>query len=307
MLFKSTPFIALLLLAFLLALSPLQAQELACTVQLNDAQIEGADKRVFREMERTFTQFMNNTKWTDDAYDFNEKINCTLQITISEIPSVGSYSGTLVVRAVRPVYNTSYTTATFTFVDREFFFNYVEGQPLNFNVNAFNDNLSSMLAFYAHMIIGMDSDSFERMGGTDNFQVARNIAQIAQQQSGVPGWNATQGGNASRNRGALVESVFNTRLQPLREVMYDYHRLGLDTFAADAEASRKLILENLAVLKQARDYNPSAVLLITFFDSKASELANMFQQGAPQAKQQAYNLLTVIDPSNTEKYGVILR
>lgn len=296
-----------LCLALLPAFTHLHAQELACRVQLNDAQIDVADKRVFREMERTFTQFMNNTKWTDETYDFNEKIDCTIQITINAMPSVGSYSGTLVVRAIRPVYNTSYTTSTFTFVDREFFFNYIEGQPLNFNPNAFNDNLSSMLAFYAYMIIGMDSDSFVRLGGTPYFQLARNIAQIAQQQSNVPGWNPTQGGNASRNRGALIEGVFNTRLQPLRELMYDYHRLGLDTFAADAEASRKLILENLAVLKQARDYNPSAISLITFFDSKASELANMFQQGAPQAKQQAYNLLTTIDPSNTEKYGVILR
>lgn len=293
-------------LLMVMALLPLQAQELICTVQINDAQVNVADKRVFREMEQAFTTFLNNNQWTDDTYDFNEKINCTMQITISEMPAIGTYTGTMVLRAVRPVFNTSYTTSTFTFVDREFNFNYIESQPLNFNINAFNDNITSMLAFYAYMILGMDYDTFERQGGTFPFQQARAIAQIAQQQ-GVQGWDPVAGGNASRNRGALIDNVFNPRLLPVREIMYDYHRLALDTFTADAEASRKLVLESLAVLKQVREYNPSAILLITFFDSKAMELANMFQQGSPQEKQQAYNLLISLDPSNTEKYGAILR
>lgn len=294
--------------AVLMLLAPLslQAQELNCTVQINDAQIEVADKRVFREMEQAFTNFLNNTKWTEDTYDFNERINCTLQITISNMPAIGSYSGTMVVRAVRPVFNTSYTTSTFTFVDRDFNFNYIESQPLNFNINAYNNNITSLLGFYAYMILGMDYDTFERQGGTFPFQQARTIAQIAQQQ-GVPGWDPASGGNASRSKGALIDNIFNPRLLALREIMYEYHRNGLDTFTADAEASRKLVLENLAVLKQIRDYNPSSILLITFFDSKATELANMFQQGTPQVKQQAYNLLTSLDPSNTEKYGAILR
>ena len=162
----------LLSLLLLMALLPLQAQELNCTVQINDAQIDVADKRVFREMERSFTNFLNNTKWTEDTYDFNEKINCTMQITISSMPSIGTYQGTLVIRAVRPVFNTSYTTSTFTFVDRDFNFNYIESQPINFNVNAFNDNLSSMLAFYAYVVLGMDYDSFSLLGGSFPFQQA---------------------------------------------------------------------------------------------------------------------------------------
>jgi hypothetical protein len=300
----------LVMSALLLSLSVVmqaQAQELNCTVQVNDAQIDVADKRVFREMERAFTAFMNNTTWTDQTYDFNEKIDCNMQITIDAMPGVGTFTGTMVLRAVRPVFNTSYTSSTFTFVDRDFYFNYVEAQPLDFNINAFNNNITSMLAFYAYMVLGMDNDTFEPLGGSFAFQQARAIAQIAQQQGGIPGWDPSAGGNASRNRGALVEGMFNTRLQTLRDLMYNYHRLGMDTFTADAEASRKLILENIAALKQVRDYNPSSILLITFFDSKAIELANMFQQGSPQVKQQAYTLLTTLDPSNTEKYRAILQ
>lgn len=298
--------ILFVLMLTVFAVKPAKAQELSCNVVVNDAQIEVADKRVFREMERSFENFLNNTNWTETNYNFNEKIDCTLQITISAAPAVGTYNATLVVKGGRPVFNTSYTTPTFTFVDREFNFEYVEAQPLDFNVNAFNSNISSMLAYYAYMIIGMDQDTFAPLGGTFAFEQARVIAQIAQQQN-VGGWDPTSGGNASRNKGALVESVLNTRLQPVREVMYNYHRLGLDTFTADAEASRKLILENLALLRQVRDYNPSSILLITFFDSKALELANMFQQGAPQVKQQAFSLLTALDPANTDKYNAILR
>ncbi|EMR03242.1 type IX secretion system protein PorD [Cesiribacter andamanensis] len=181
-------------LLLLLALLPLQAQELNVTVQVNDAQIDVADKRVFREMERTFTNFLNNTKWTEHTYDFNEKIRASLQLTINTMPSVGVYTGTLVVRAVRPVFNTSYTTSTFTFVDRDFNFNYVESQPLDFNINSFNNNITSMLAFYAYVIIGMDSDTFERMGGTFYFEQARTIAQIAQQQGGIAAGTPRRGG-----------------------------------------------------------------------------------------------------------------
>jgi hypothetical protein len=250
---------------------------------------------------------MNNTRWTEHTFEFNEKIRASLQLTINSMPSVGIYSGTMVIRSVRPVYNTSYSTSVFTFVDRDFNFNYVESQPLDFNINTFNNNITSMLAFYAYVILGMDGDSFERLGGTPFFEQARTIAQVAQQQGGVGGWDPAQGGNAARSKAALIDNLMNTRLQPLREFMYSYHRLALDTFLENADGSRKLISDGLAGLKQVRDYNPSSILLIAFFDSKATELSNMFRQGAPQVKQQAYTTLIALDPSNTDKYSQILR
>lgn len=282
------------------------AQEFNFQVKVNDQQINAADKRVFREMETAFTDFLNKTSWTQQAYDVNERIDVQMEVTIQDQTDIGSFNANMIVRSVRPVFNSSYSTTTFTFRDNDFGFQYIEGQPLDFNVNSFNSNIGSMLAFYAYYILGMDADTFSPLGGTVYFEQARTIQQIAEGQVGG-GWNANQGGNASRNRGALVEGVFNPRLQPLREFMYTYHRQVLDKFLEDADANRKTVADNLAVLKEIRDYNPSTILLVAFFDSKASELAQMFTEGNMAERRKAYELLTVIDPGSTDKYEQILR
>jgi hypothetical protein len=152
----------------------------------------------------------------------------------------------------------------------------------------------------------MDADTFAPLGGTFYFEQARNIQQIAEPQGG-PGWNANQGGNAVRNRGALVQALFNPRLQPIREFMYTYHRLGLDTFLENADDNRKAIVQSLQQIKEVRDYNPSSILLVALFDSKSTELAQMYSEGDLADRRQAYELLTTIDPGSTEKYERIVR
>ena len=289
------------LLFVLLCTGALQAQELNAIVRVDASQVQTTETRVFREMETQFARFLNDRKWSRDEFDYNEKINVNIQIVLNPSNRVGAYSGTLVIQAARPVYSTSYITSTFFFRDNDFNFEYVESQPMDFSVNNFNSNLTSVLAFYANIILGMDYDSFSLMGGTPYFDVARTIQQQAQL-AGGGGWDPSAGGNASRNRAALINNIINPQLEPIRAIMYNYHRLALDTFIDDPDESRRIVLEGLKKLKEVRSYNPSAIFLISFFDAKKDELANMFSKGEMGVRRQALELLAGMDPSRAEEY-----
>lgn len=281
------------------------AQELNCRVTINDSQVQASDRTIFREMEEAFTEFFNERDWSPEEFGYNEQIDCNIQITITEQNAAGSFRGSFYIQAARPVYGGSYVSPTFVFNDRDFNFEYVASQPLDFSPTSFNSNLSSMLGFYAYMVLGMDFDSFAPLGGTPYFEQARNIARIAQQE-GLPGWDPASGGNASRNRGALVNNVLSPQALALREMMYTYHRLALDTFIENPEESRKLVLEGLKTLSEVREYNPGAIALIAFFDAKSDELAKMFTEGDMAVRRQAFDLLRSMDPSEVEKYSIII-
>lgn len=298
-------FLGISLFLICLLAGQLQAQELLARVQIDESQVQTNERRIFRDMENAFTRFLNERKWTDDEFAYNEKIQVNLQITLNPSEQ-GTYTGTLIVQAARPVYNSSYTTNTFLFRDNDFNFQYVESQPLDFNENNFNSNLTSILGFYAHIILGMDYDSFEPLGGTPLFETARNIAQIARQSANLPGWDPAAGGSANRNRGALVNSLLNGQLEPLRKLMYDYHRLALDTFVEDPDNSREIVLKSLETLKEVRRYNPSSILLISFFDAKDDELTNIFTKGDISVRRQAFELLSTMDPGKAESYRKVL-
>lgn len=297
-------FIQFVFCLLFLCAGSLQAQELMAVVQVDDSRVGFSEKRVFREMEVEFARFLNERKWTNDEFDYNEKIRFNIQIVLNPTDRVGFYTGNMIIQTARPVYNSSYITSTFFFRDEDFIFEYVESQPLDFNDNRYNSNLTSMLAFYAYMVLGNDYDSFERLGGTPYFKKAENVVQVARQ-SGVSGWDPAASA-ASRNRGVLVNSLLSAQMEPVRHIMYDFHRLGLDTFTEDPEKSRKDVLESLKGLQEVRKFNPNAILLISFFDAKKDELANMFSKGDMSVRRQAFETLSTLDPGNLEKYRQII-
>src|SRR5687767_6373852 len=151
---------------------PAWAQELSCSVTINSTQITTSDRGIFRDMKTAIEQFMNSRKWSNDAYKPYEKINCNMLITITKMPTVGSFSATVQIQAARPVYNTNYSSLIFNFADRDWEFEYIESLPLEYNDNTYTSNLTSMLAMYAYVILGIDADTFSELGGTPLFQRA---------------------------------------------------------------------------------------------------------------------------------------
>lgn len=280
------------------------AQELLATVTINvGPKVETTDRNVFRDMKIAFQQFLNSRKWTSDTYQQHEKINCSILININNMPAIGAFSASVQIQSARPVYNSNYTSLLLNFADRDWEFEYIESQPLEFNDNTFTNNLTSMLAFYAYLVIGMDYDSFSELGGTPYFQRALAVVNNAQS-SNRPGWQSL--GN-TRNRYWIIENLMNPQLTDVRKMVYSYHRLGLDTFEKTPDQSRLVILTGLKNMRKARDINPNAILIISFFDAKSKELANIFADGQLTVRREAYDIITTMDPSNQATYAKILK
>jgi hypothetical protein len=279
------------------------AQELKCSVTINANQITTSDRGVFKDMENAIEQFMNGRKWTPDTYRSHEKISCNFLITITKMPAIGNFTASVQVQSARPVFNSNYQSLLFNFADRDWEFEYIESMPLEYNDNSFTTNLTSMLALYAYLVVGLDYDSFSELGGTTYFQRALNVVNNAQQ-SNRAGWQAI---GSNRNRYWLVENLNNPQMTDLRKALYNYHRHGLDNFDQSPDQSRVTILKGLKDIKKIRDINPNAILVISFFDAKGKELANIFSKGDIQVRREAYDIITAIDPSNRSSYEKILQ
>jgi len=279
-------------------------QELNCNVTINATQVNTSDRGIFRDMKTAIEQFMNSRKWSNEAYKPHEKINCNMLITITKMPTIGSFSATVQIQAARPVYNSNYNSLIFNFADRDWEFEYIESLPLEYNDNSYTSNLTSMLALYAYLILGIDADTFSELGGTPFFQRALTVVNNAQQ-SNRPGWQSIGGNN--RSRYWIVENLNNSQMTDLRKSLYSYHRLGLDTFDQDPDKSRRIILEGLKDVKKVRDVNPNAILVISFLDAKSKELANIFSAGNIQIRREAYDIVTAIDPSNRSTYDKMIQ
>lgn len=293
-----------LLCLLLMSCVLVNAQELNCNVTINATQVNTSDRGIFRDMETAIEQFMNSRKWTNESYKTHEKINCNMLITITKMPTIGSFSATVQIQAARPVYNSNYNSLIFNFADRDWEFEYIESLPLEYNDNSYSSNLTSMLALYAYLILGIDADTFAELGGTPFFQRALTVVNNAQQ-SNRPGWQSIGGNN--RSRYWIVENLNNSQMTDLRKSLYSYHRLGLDTFDQDPDKSRRIILEGLKDVKKVRDVNPNAILVISFLDAKSKELANIFSAGNIQIRREAYDIVTAIDPSNRSTYDKMIQ
>jgi hypothetical protein len=293
--------LAVLLLVIISSAVP--AQELHCTVNINATQVQTSDRGIFTDMKAGIEQFMNQRKWTNDNYKAHEKINCSMLITITKMPSIGSFVASVQVQSARPIFNTGYSSLVFNFADRDWEFDYIESQPLEYNDNTYTSNLTSLLAVYAYLILGIDYDSFSELGGTPYFQKAQQVVQNARQ-SNRPGWD---GLGSTRNRYWIVENYNNTQMTDIRKALYSYHRLALDTYGTDPEKSRDTILKGLRDIKKVRDVNPNSILVVSFFDAKGRELANIFSEGALPPRREAYDIITYIDPSNRSAYEKIIK
>ncbi len=279
------------------------AQNLNCDVVIDAARIETSETRIFKDMELAFENFLNTREWTSDEIKPEERIKCGLSITLNEMPSIGTFKATVQIRSARPIFNTNYESILFNFADRDWSFEYVESLPLNFNENDYTTNLTSLLAFYANIIVGLDYDSFGELSGASYFAKAQNIVTNASQ-GGRPGWAALE---STRNRYALIDDITNQQIEDLRIGFYQYHRLGLDVFETNPEECRKQVLKVLESIKSIKNRYPTSIFVISFFDAKSEELVNIFADATQQEKRQAYNLLMELNPIKEDIFKEILK
>ena len=295
----------LLTLVFLTLLTKGYSQELNCQVSIVTnvkTEVTSAEKELFDQIKQVVTDLMNNTKWTDEKFKVEERINCQLQLQINTINN-GNFTGSIQVQSSRPVYNGSYSTTLFNFQDDNLEFSYTRNSVLLYEENQYRDNLSSILAFYAYYIIALDFDSFSLQGGTKYFQEAQQIVTNAQA-STSKGWKSNEQGK--KNRYWLTENALQQLFEPLRECFYEYHRLGMDHLYDKPDDAKKAIYTALDKLSKIASARPNSINIINFAYCKMNELKNLYSLAKPEEKTQIVTVLKKIDPANSTKYEEIL-
>jgi hypothetical protein len=288
---------------FLFVITLCNAQELQCNVTVDASQIPDVQASIITDMKQTITRFLNERRWTNDVYTAEERIRCNLAITITSQPEQYKYNATAQIQVSRPVYGTAYETVLLNYLDKNFNFELNVGQPIDYNENIYNSAISSLLSYYAYIILALDYDSFSKLGGQPYIEKAWNITNVAASSGG--GWVA---GSDPNNRFGLIENLNSQQMLPFREQFYIYHRSALDTYLKDPDASRLNILNMLKVIKTINQIKPYAILLRTFFLSKRDELINIFKDSeSMETKSSALALLRELDPLNSEKYQMIIK
>lgn len=291
----------IIFLLSLLAL-PAAAQELNCQVTVDHSQVQGTNTSVFKTLEGAISDYINTRKWSNAQFSPAEKIECKMFFTIKsyEEPTM---SGDLQIQSSRPVYNSSYTTTLLNFKDNKIEFDYQEGEPLIFSENSMESNLTAIINFYVYLILGMDFDSFSPKGGDPYYQLARNVVQMAQS-SGESGWKAFED---NRNRNAVLSTFTEQPTAGLRDLLYEYHRTGLDEMSMSPDKGRAKITSTLDYVKAVYEVQPMAVSVSMFKDAKLDELVNLYTKAPEEERKRVYELLYSIYPTETQRLDMIKR
>lgn len=281
------------------------AQELNCRVKVLHTQVQGTNTSVFETLETAISEFMNNRSWTEQQYLEQERINCTMNITVKKYDEAsGAFQCEMLFQLSRPVYNSSYTTIVFSMRDANFNFEYQEFDQLDFNINSMDNSLTALLAYYAYLFIGMDMDTFAPLGGTEVLQTVEQIVSNAQN-LGQLGWKAF---DDNRNRHGIINDYMESSMETYRQLQYKYHREGLDEMANNADRGRTAITEAIEMLQQAHENRPLSDLPQIFTDYKRDELVNIYKgHGTNDEKQTVSDILTNLNASQSQQWQNMLK
>ena len=295
---------ALLFILFSLFSNPAGAQELQATININHSQVQGTDNSVFDNLKQTLEQFVNDHQWTALQFQENERIQCVFNITVTKYEAAeNKFTCTALIQANRPVWNSAYTTTIYNNSDRNFDFEFVQFDQLNFNEEVIDNQLVALFAYYAYLIIGLDLDTFSPFGGTDVLQRCMNLVNNAQNLS-FPGWKSF---DDSRNRFAIINDYLDEAMRPFRQLQYDYYRKGLDEMSTNVERGRTAITTALdECLKKAHEDKPLSLLPQIWTDYKKDELASIYKgKGTQKEKEKVYDILFAINASQNTTWEKI--
>ena len=300
---KKTLTTLLILLGCLLGTNTLHSQELQCDVRVSANKVQGTDKTIYQNLQTSLYEFVNNTKFTEINFKQAEKIECSRLVDVKSREG-DNFTAEINLALRRPVYKSNYSTPLFNYIDRKFFFEYTDGQALDFNPNTYISNLTSAIGFYVYVFLGLDFDSFSPNGGDPFFAIAETIASAAPQDPGSDnGWNST----GRQNRYALISEINNATYQPLRQFIYDYHRQGLDVMSEKQEQGREAILNAIMQLQSVHERNSMSYFLQLLVESKRDEIIQVFSQGDMKVRTEAANVMKAIDPSQSSRYDAMLQ
>ena len=286
-----------LFIVFLFSLC-LNSQELNCNVVVNAQQTGNENVQVFKTLEKQLNEFVNNTRWSSKIFETQERIECSMVINIQNYQS-DAFQASIQIQSARPVYDSFYSSTVYNFNDKDFNFNYLEYQNLNFNTTQFESNLVSVIAFHVHMILGMDADTYELNGGSSYYKQARDIVNYSQQ-SGFKGWEPPIGG--AQTRSALINNILSPTFKDFHLVLFNYHFTGLDIMAKDVKKGKIALVNSLMKLENLNKSRPNSFLLRVFFDAKVDEITDVFSDGPSVNMAKLASMLTKVAPMHSSKW-----
>lgn len=281
----------------------LNAQELNCNVKVTHSQVQGTNTSVFETLQTMISDFMNNRAWTELQYKQEERVDCSMTINVKQYnPATNEFLCEMLFQVSRPVYNSTYNTTIFSKRDKSFNFLYTENEPIDFVENNIDNNLTAMLAYYAYLFIGLDLDTFSPMGGTEILNKALTVANNAQN-LGDGGWKAF---SETDNRHAIINDYMESSMEPFRQLMYKYHRDGLDEMVNNVDRGRAAITESIELLKEAHSNKPLSQLPQIFTDYKRDEIVNIYKgHGTEKEKNATFEILSNINASQNLEWKKI--
>ena len=264
------------------------------------------DRKIFQTLQAALTNFVNNRKWTNDAFQTAEKIQCNFLLNIVEVLGTNVYRATLTVQAARPAYNSTYQCPLVNYIDANIVFRYLEYQPVEFNENriqgsdALVSNLTAVFAYWINVILGLDYDSFALRGGDQYFLKAQNIVNYAPESSEISGWKNFE---SQRNRYWLAENLNSNRFALFHDAVYSYYRHGMDLLHENEEEGRNGVLNCLNYLSTIEKENPNSMIMQFFFQGRSQELVKVFSKAKKDIRDRALNHLLKLDITNARIYN----
>ena len=278
---------------------PANAREFRCVAQVNYRQLEGSSFTFLDELKQLVEDYMNKNNWTDDSFELEELIECSMQIIFLQNLTLTSFRAQLVITSTRPIYGTTAKTIVLQVNDNQWEFTYAQGNPLVFETERY-DALTTVLDYYAYLMLAYDYDTFSEMGGEEHFQKAKRIQQMAAPKNGA-GWS----GLDREGRSSIVDQMTGPQFRPLRLAYFQYHFNGLDHFTRDTDEARDAVLGVLATMQELYNDLARQYVFDVFFSTKYKELAAIFEESG--VSSQAYALLVEVDPSHLTTYGELVQ
>ncbi len=274
--------------------SLLFSQELDCVVTVNTESIPVESRELLTDFSNSIETYMNQTRFTDQNWEYS-KINCSLSIFVTSASDETHYQAQIVVTSQREILKSQKKSLMLSINDNSWSFEYVKGQPLYSRQSVF-EPITSLLNYYAYIILGFDSDSWDELGGTPYFTKAFDIVNLGANSNFQTGWERN---SSSYSRRGLVEDLLNEKYRPFREAIYEYY-YGLDYYEKDKDTGQKYmvkLVDALANLKKKVDL--TGVFVKVFFDAKYGEIINRLTSYPDKT---VFEKLKKIDPAHLAKY-----
>lgn len=252
------------------------SQSIMAEVKVDYSQVQSSNTQVYETLQRSLTNFINSTKWTNDRLKPHERIEASFLILVSKREN-NKFTASLQVQTRRPVFNSTYYTPILNLNDNNFTFEYTEYEELVFNERRFSGkNLTDVITFYVYLALGYDADTFSRDGGTEYFKTAQRISTFGQG-SRFSGWSDLDG---LQSRSMLINNVLKADNKTLRTLAYQYHRNGLDVIAENELRGKNAIGNAMLQLEYyTRGSYSQFYPLDIFVTAKKDEISKIFGGG----------------------------